>query len=122
MNAAIGRLVPPVEELLPSLREERRIVLEALTKLRDESMVQIGRLRAETVEDARQERRIAITEVDTQLQKFAGALDKMTQRRVEEAMSGADALFGRALQAGMLSAVALTAIILATTFFLRRRP
>lgn len=122
VNAAIGRLVPPVEALLPTLREERRIVLEALTKLRDESMVQIGRLRAETVEDARQERRIAIAEVDSQLQKFAGALDKMTQRRVEEAMSGADALFGRALQAGMLSAVALAGIILATTFFLRRRP
>lgn len=122
VNAAMGRLVPAVEALPATLREERRIILEAVTKLRDESMVQVDHLRAATVDDLRQERRIALAEVDNQLQKFAGALDGMSRRRVEEARSGADALFGRALQAGMLSGLALATIILAATYLLRRRP
>jgi hypothetical protein len=122
VNAAMGRLVPAVEALPATLREERRIIMEAVTKLRDGSMLQVDQMRAATLDDVRQERRIALAEVDTQLQKFAGALDGMSRRRVEEAKSGADALFGKALEAGMLSGLVLATVILAATFLLRRRP
>ena len=100
--ATMGDVVKLRDDTMSHVETLRTQTMGDVVKLRDETMSHVDDLRSVTVGEISQERRVVLEEIGNQRQTFVRELDGLTRHRVEEALAGANTLFGKVLLAGLI--------------------